>query len=70
MTLTNAVPVSSTVVNLTSADVTLDTDRHDCSFKINEIKFSYIPFCAQRPKSTCMEENRTVYCDLILSVLS
>ena len=33
MTLTNDVAVPSGVVNLTSADVTLDTDGRDWSFK-------------------------------------
>ena len=35
MTLTNDVAELSGVVNVTSADVTLDMDRRDCSFKIN-----------------------------------
>ena len=33
MTLTNDVAELCGVVDLTSADVTLDTDRRDCSFK-------------------------------------
>ena len=37
MTLTNDIAELSGVVNLTSADVTLDTDGRDCSFK------AYIP---------------------------
>ena len=32
LTLTNDVAKLSGVVNLTSADLTLDTDRRDCSF--------------------------------------
>ena len=35
MTLTNDVAVSSPIVNLTSADVTLDTDGRDRSFNFN-----------------------------------
>ena len=35
VTLTNDVAELSGVVNLTSADVTSDTDGRDCSFKIN-----------------------------------
>ena len=34
MTLTNDVAELSGVVNLTSSDVTLDTDGRDCSFKV------------------------------------
>ena len=35
MTLPNDVAPPSAVVILTSADVTLDTDGRDCSFKVN-----------------------------------
>ena len=40
MTLTNDVTVPSPVVILTSADVTLDTDGRDCSFKVAQLLFT------------------------------
>ena len=42
MTLANDVAVLSAVLNLTSADVKLDTDGRNCSFKKAEIIFMHM----------------------------
>ena len=45
MTVTNDVAEMSGVVSLTSADVTLDTNRRDCSFNIRPALYGLFPDC-------------------------